>query len=501
MFTSPTSHGAIRAIALCGSALGLAALAPVASAEPAPTSGPPALVRLTQDTARLPREQRSRSLLLARAAQAEAGPDDVDWCGTMRYLERYRELLAKLKLPAPDLRPRPPKVDEDLLRARVTVLGSGRTQQCGGAFHRRRRSVRDDGTEQRRAAAAPAGESAGQPAARTVSDRLALRDPARRDPGGAGGRELELRARRRATGAGRARHERQRAPAGQPVPRPPCRRRRPPSPTSGGCATCASARSTSPLRRYSARTRRLRVYTSMTVTITFGGANQGVFADDDVRSEWNVAFIPLYRSSFVNSDIALARRSAIPRRTFCGEEMLIITAPSLRPAANTLAAAREKAGIRTAVVETGVGTARAGTTAGQIRATIGRHLHSRCAVHPSYVVLVGDTTHVPTFRPANPAGQVRRVLQGRRFRPRLLARRQRHGSPTSSSAASRPPTWPRPRPSSPRPSPTSPAPPRRSATTSTRTPRSARISSGRRPATPSARAGRSSNPPRRSRAD
>ena len=42
--------------------------------------------------------------------------------------------------------------------------------------------------------------------------------------------------------------------------------------------------------QYTPRDRTLRVFESMDVTISFGGANRGVFATSGLKSDWNIAF-------------------------------------------------------------------------------------------------------------------------------------------------------------------------------------------------------------------
>ncbi|MDQ8045862.1 MAG: C25 family cysteine peptidase, partial [Solirubrobacteraceae bacterium] len=86
----------------------------------------------------------------------------------------------------------------------------------------------------------------------------------------------------------------------------------------------------------------------------------------------------------------------------CGEEMVIVTSPALKSAADTLAASRNAAGILTEVVQTG--DPGVGTTADQIRAYVQGEVASSTCIRPSYLTLMGNTANVPTFHGGD-AGQ------------------------------------------------------------------------------------------------
>ena len=81
----------------------------------------------------------------------------------------------------------------------------------------------------------------------------------------------------------------------------------------------------------------------------------------------------------------------------CGEEMLVITSPTTITSATTFAAARNAAGIRTVVRETGRATGQIGTTAAAIQAFIRAELNRPSCIRPSYVTIMGDDDLVPTF--------------------------------------------------------------------------------------------------------
>jgi hypothetical protein len=94
--------------------------------------------------------------------------------------------------------------------------------------------------------------------------------------------------------------------------------------------------------------------------------------------------------------VARATRSATSAQTAsCGEDYLIVTSPTLRPAADTLAAAKTAEGMRTSVHEVAAGAA-----PGDVRAFIRGELANAGCTRPTYVAIVGDTSHVPSFQEA-----------------------------------------------------------------------------------------------------
>jgi hypothetical protein len=155
--------------------------------------------------------------------------------------------------------------------------------------------------------------------------------------------------------------------------------------------------------QYKPKSKTLKVFTSMDVTVNFGGDNKGTFGGSDLLSPWNHAFVDDY-STLANLGTVLDRLRPI-RPVFCGEELLIITSSELRPAANTLQSQRQAQGYLTSVREVGAGSGQIGTTPAQIQAFIRSRLSSGCLIHPSYVILFGNTAHVPTFLvPCSPGG-------------------------------------------------------------------------------------------------
>jgi hypothetical protein len=162
--------------------------------------------------------------------------------------------------------------------------------------------------------------------------------------------------------------------------------------------------------QYKPRSDTLHVFTSVDVTVKFGGANSGKFGPAaDFTDPWNAHFFHDYGMAVANSDAVLKNLGPDgPPAPFCGEEMLVVTSPALEPAANKFASARTAAGIKARVVLTGPGAGQAGSTESEIQTFIRGELNSAtCSIHPTYVVLLGDTSHVPTFLlPCSPGGDV-----------------------------------------------------------------------------------------------
>jgi hypothetical protein len=155
--------------------------------------------------------------------------------------------------------------------------------------------------------------------------------------------------------------------------------------------------------QYKPKSKTLKVYTSMDVTVDFGGDNKGTFAPSTLLNPWNHAFVDDY-NSLVNIGAIVQRLRPI-REPFCGEELLIVTSSELRPAADTLRTQRQAQGYSTFVKEVGGGAGQIGSTPAQIQAYIRSQLTNGCQVHPSYVILFGNTAHVPTFLvPCGPGG-------------------------------------------------------------------------------------------------
>ena len=152
-----------------------------------------------------------------------------------------------------------------------------------------------------------------------------------------------------------------------------------------------------PAAQYDPRRRLVRVLRSVQVRVVFGGANTGRFAPE-LGSPWERA-ARSGLSDLVNASIIAPNiRDRLIHRP-CGEELLIVTNSATRAAADTLKAARSRAGILTRVVEVGTGAGQIGSTAAEIQRYIRGRLTQLLCVHPSYVVLLGDDELVPTFTP------------------------------------------------------------------------------------------------------
>jgi Propeptide_C25/Peptidase family C25 len=177
--------------------------------------------------------------------------------------------------------------------------------------------------------------------------------------------------------------------------------------------------------QYNARRGKLHVFTSLDVTVNFGGANQGTFGDATImNSPWEGYFARNYGRTVVNAATVAKRLRFGPAKPFCGEDMLVVTSPTLKPAADNFANARKAAGYHPRVVVVGSDPGQIGTTVNAIQTYILGELNAECEVRPSYVVLFGDTLARPDLARAV---QVRRRDARLRHsvRPPLLAERPR----------------------------------------------------------------------------
>src|SRR4051794_33090014 len=127
--------------------------------------------------------------------------------------------------------------------------------------------------------------------------------------------------------------------------------------------------------QYKPKSQKLKVFTSMDVTVDFGGNNTGVFGPADLLSPWNRAFADDY-GALVNLQAVIARLRA-NQTLFCGEELLIITSHELRPAADTLRAQRQAQGYATLVREVGTGPGQIGALNTDIQTYIQSQLNAK----------------------------------------------------------------------------------------------------------------------------
>jgi hypothetical protein len=170
----------------------------------------------------------------------------------------------------------------------------------------------------------------------------------------------------------------------------------PPAPADGGIIGDARdltiGNLTIPAVQFNAKTQKVKVLTSVIVNIAFEGGPH-TFSNEP-GSPWEYAQRRLV-GSLLNSKVVSSRWELILRR--CGEEMLVITNPATRPAADTFAVARRAAGFRTTVVETGAAKGQIGTTPAEIQTFIRGRLTAPLCIHPSYITIMGDDDLVPTF--------------------------------------------------------------------------------------------------------
>ena len=152
--------------------------------------------------------------------------------------------------------------------------------------------------------------------------------------------------------------------------------------------------------QYRPAQRLLRVLTGMEVQVSFGGNSQNVFGTTQLMTPDDLPFMTLWQSSLLNyNTIGSYLGPYTQPNEVCGEEMMMITSPALMSVAKTFAGERTADGILTNVFTTGpTADGGIGTTPQQIRNFVAKQYHNPdCRPHPSYVLLLGDTTVVPTF--------------------------------------------------------------------------------------------------------
>src|SRR3954454_3359560 len=146
--------------------------------------------------------------------------------------------------------------------------------------------------------------------------------------------------------------------------------------------------------QYETRRHRLHVFTSLTVDVTFGGANKGDFGQAD---PWDAYFDTNLSRLLDTRQAVIDHRRPPVRVALCGEDMLIVTTPPLQPAAQAFAAYKQTTGFQPLIALTGSGSGQIGTTEGQIQAYIRSQLTSSCPLRPQFVVLIGGIDQIPTF--------------------------------------------------------------------------------------------------------
>ena len=151
-----------------------------------------------------------------------------------------------------------------------------------------------------------------------------------------------------------------------------------------------------PTAQYNADSKTLVMLKSVDVTLNFVGGPHTF--SDELGNPWE-QFQSRLSTILLNANVFRRDLRDILRR--CGEEMMVITSPSTLAAANTFAAARNAAGVRTTVFQTGAGSGFIGTTATDIQGFIRSRLNSFLCIRPSYVTIMGDDDLVPTFAGIN----------------------------------------------------------------------------------------------------
>lgn len=448
--------GRARSAAICVT-LALAALAATpgtAGASPA-SEVRQAFARLIDDTSALAGDAKARRALLRAASRARAASRRTP-CRARSLMRRYSRLLNRVKRRPPPSGPlgkrrKRPEVstrgtlEADVLAVQAALLSHPRARRCGGAprapvsqptaqllssdergltmrlqlpqarFVTRRFAGRD--WTQMAMEEMSTGTAIGRPGVPTVTEQFGV-------PTGANV-SVEVSNVSSYTLTSVNLLPRQPEPVDQSSPRPPdetffdrpfeidraaYRSDAPFPPAPAGAGVVGELRD---LRvggaevaggQYQARSGSLRVITGMDVRVTFGGDNQGTFGDARLTDPYNATFDRIYRSTFRNYDV-VARNPGRVIFPFCGEEVLIITSSTLRPAANTLRTQKQAEGFVTSVVETGTGEGQIGTSANQVRDYIRSRLNADCWIRPSYVILVGNTDHVAThIVPCGPGG-------------------------------------------------------------------------------------------------
>ena len=144
---------------------------------------------------------------------------------------------------------------------------------------------------------------------------------------------------------------------------------------------------------------KLKVLTSVDVEVDFTGGPKTF--SDQLGSPWETAQSRIADGLINVAVIKKTKRPIVVQP--CGEELLVITNPATRTAADTFAVAKRGMGYLTSVRETGALAGQIGTTTAQIQAYIRSRLTSALCIRPSYVTIIGDDEFVPTFT-ATPGG-------------------------------------------------------------------------------------------------
>ena len=147
-----------------------------------------------------------------------------------------------------------------------------------------------------------------------------------------------------------------------------------------------------PTAQYDADSKKLVLLKSVDVTLNFTGGPHTF--SEQLGNPYEEQQRRL-AAGLLNENVL--RRPDLYFKFLCGEQMLVITNPTTVSAANTFSAARNAAGIKTHVFQTGAAPGQIGTTAAEIQTFIRGRVNSLGCVRPSYVTFIGDDELVPTF--------------------------------------------------------------------------------------------------------
>ncbi|HEX9709425.1 MAG TPA: C25 family cysteine peptidase, partial [Candidatus Thermoplasmatota archaeon] len=144
--------------------------------------------------------------------------------------------------------------------------------------------------------------------------------------------------------------------------------------------------------QYNPVTDELRLFQKVRVDVEFRGGN-GTFVTEQSLNPFESA-PSLYEDAALNHAVLLKYVADVDlSKLICwGEELLILTHPNFRSAADNLSAWKEMKGIATTVIEVGSGTSY--DTGAEIDDLI-EDRYDGCIVRPSYVLLLGDAEWVP----------------------------------------------------------------------------------------------------------
>ena len=148
-----------------------------------------------------------------------------------------------------------------------------------------------------------------------------------------------------------------------------------------------------PTAQYDPVSDKLKVLTSVDVQVLFTGGPKTF--SDQIGSPWEMAQNRLAKG-LINAAVVRKVKGPIVIQP-CGEELLVITNPTTRTAADTFAVAKRGMGYRTSVREIGAAAGQIGTTAAQIQTFIRSRVNNLSCIRPSYVTIIGDDKLVPTF--------------------------------------------------------------------------------------------------------